>query len=403
MKSVYSVLQINTYIHNMLGQDYLLSGVSVTGEISNIKYHSSGHIYFTLKDESSALSCIIYRSSAPKIKEKLSDGDKIIATGSIGTYIPSGTITFNVTDAKKDGVGNLTLKFEELKKKLFEQGLFDKEFKKPIPKFPSKVGIVTAPTGAAVRDIISVSKRRNPSIELILYPAIVQGSEAASSVAMGIEALEKYGVDVIIVGRGGGSIEDLWAFNEEEVAYAIFQCSTPIISAVGHETDFTIADFVSDLRAPTPSAAAELAVPDVSLFLRDIEKYDKNLDSLMTRKIGFYNDKIIKYNAFLEALSPERSLEKKRLMAESFENRLDASLRRIIKDKTAYYDRLTEMLKGVSPINRLSAGMAYLSDDNGKRLSGVSKLSEGDTVRILMKDGRITACVSSVTLEDYNG
>lgn len=403
MKSVYSVLQINTYIHNMLGQDYLLSGVSVTGEISNLKYHSSGHIYFTLKDESSALSCIIYRSSAPKIKEKLSDGDKIIATGSIGTYIPGGTITFNVIDAKKDGVGNLTLQFEELKKKLSEQGLFDKEFKKPIPKFPRKIGIVTAPTGAAVRDIISVSKRRNPSIELILYPAIVQGGEAASSVAMGIEALEKYGVDVIIVGRGGGSLEDLWAFNEEEVAYAIFQCSTPIISAVGHETDFTIADFVSDLRAPTPSAAAELAVPDVSLFLRDIEKYDKNLDSLMTRKIVFYNDKILKYNTLLDALSPEKSLEKKRLMADSLENRLDSSLRRIIKDKSAYYDRLTERLKGVSPINRLSAGMAYLSDDKGKRLSGVSNLSEGDTVRILMKDGRVTACVSSVTLEDYNG
>lgn len=403
MKSVYSVLQINTYIHNMLGQDYLLSGVSVTGEISNLKYHSSGHIYFTLKDESSALSCIIYRSSAPKIKEKLSDGDKIIATGSIGTYIPGGTITFNVIDAKKDGVGNLTLQFEELKKKLSEQGLFDKEFKKPIPKFPRKIGIVTAPTGAAVRDIISVSKRRNPSIELILYPAIVQGGEAASSVAMGIEALEKYGVDVIIVGRGGGSLEDLWAFNEEEVAYAIFQCSTPIISAVGHETDFTIADFVSDLRAPTPSAAAELAVPDVSLFLRDIEKYDKNLESLMTRKIVFYNDKILKYNTLLDALSPEKSLEKKRLMADSLENRLDSSLRRIIKDKSAYYDRLTERLKGVSPINRLSAGMAYLSDDKGKRLSGVSNLSEGDTVRILMKDGRVTACVSSVTLEDYNG
>lgn len=403
MKSVYSVLQINTYIHNMLGQDYLLSGVSVTGEISNLKYHSSGHIYFILKDESSALSCIIYKSSAPKIREKLSDGDKIIATGSIGTYIPGGTITFNVTDAKKDGVGNLSLRFEELKRKLSEQGLFDKEFKKQIPKFPKKIGIVTAPTGAAVRDIISVSKRRNPSIELILFPAIVQGSEAAASVSSGIEALENYGVDVIIVGRGGGSIEDLWAFNEEEVAYAIFQCSVPIISAVGHETDFTIADFVADMRAPTPSAAAELAVPDVSLFLRDIEKCDKNLDSLMTRKIVFYNDKILKYNTLLDALSPEKSLEKKRLMADSLENRLDSSLRRIIKDKSAYYDRLTERLKGVSPINRLSAGMAYLSDDKGKRLSGVSNLSEGDTVRILMKDGRVTACVSSVTLEDYNG
>lgn len=403
MKSVYSVLQINTYIHNMLGQDYLLSGVSVTGEISNLKYHSSGHIYFTLKDESSALSCIIYKSSAPKIREKLSDGDKIIATGSIGTYIPGGTITFNVTDAKKDGVGNLSLRFEELKRKLSEQGLFDKEFKKQIPKFPKKIGIVTAPTGAAVRDIISVSKRRNPSIELILFPAIVQGIDAAASVSSGIEALENYGVDVIIVGRGGGSIEDLWAFNEEEVAYAIFQCSVPIISAVGHETDFTIADFVADMRAPTPSAAAELAVPDVSLFLRDIEKYDKNLDSLMTRKIVFYNDRILKYNTLLDALSPEKSLEKKRLMADSLENRLDSSLRRIIKDKSAYYDRLTERLKGVSPINRLSAGMAYLSDDKGKRLSGVSNLSEGDTVRILMKDGRVTACVSSVTLEDYNG
>ena len=403
MKSVYSVLQINTYIHNMLGQDYLLSGVSVTGEISNLKYHSSGHIYFTLKDESSALSCIIYKSSAPKIREKLSDGDKIIATGSIGTYIPGGTITFNVTDAKKDGVGNLTLQFEELKKKLSEQGLFDKEFKKQIPKFPKRIGIVTAPTGAAVRDIISVSKRRNPSIELILFPAIVQGIDAAASVSSGIEALENYGVDVIIVGRGGGSIEDLWAFNEEEVAYAIFQCSVPIISAVGHETDFTIADFVADMRAPTPSAAAELAVPDVSLFFKDIEKYDKHLDSLMNRIIFSSKEKLRKYDSLTLALSPEKSLEKKRLIACGYERRIDDRLKNILKEKYAYYDNLSEKLKGVSPIDRLSAGMAYLSDSTGKRLSGVSELLSGDSIRILMRDGRVEAVVSSVILEDYNG
>ncbi|MBO4776275.1 MAG: exodeoxyribonuclease VII large subunit, partial [Lachnospiraceae bacterium] len=283
MKTIYTVFQVNTYIHNMFREDYLLSDVSVTGEISNLKFHSSGHIYFTLKDAQSAISCAIFRSSAQKLNIALKDGDKIVAHGSISNYVPSGSVTFNITSVEYEGVGDLTKRFEELKKKLSEQGLFDKEFKKPIPAFPKTIGIVTAPTGAAIRDIISVSKRRNPYISLVLYPALVQGDGAAATIVNGIEVLEKMGVDVIIVGRGGGSLEDLWAFNEEEVAYAIFQCSVPIISAVGHEIDFTISDFTADYRAATPSAAAEIAVPDIKGVIDDIDALSKNLDKSMSR------------------------------------------------------------------------------------------------------------------------
>lgn len=403
MKSVYSVLQINTYIHNMFGQDYLLSDVSVKGEISNLKYHSSGHIYFTLKDESSSISCIIFKSSAAGMREKLCDGDRIVAKGSIGTYIPGGTITFNVTDIEHDGVGELAVRFEQLKAKLKEQGMFDNEFKKPIPKFPRRIGIVTAPTGAAVRDIISVSRRRNPSIELILYPALVQGSGAAQSITEGIYALEEYGVDLIIAGRGGGSLEDLWAFNEEEVAYAIFQCSVPVISAVGHETDFTIADFVADLRAPTPSAAAELAVPDVSLIIKDLEKTEKNLNHAVFRQIQRNTDRYANLQKVLSAHSPAKSLEKNGIRIDSYDKLLDSEINKILSAKTAYCDRLFERLKGVSPLARLSAGMAYVSDDNGKRLAGVSSLQIGDSIRILMKDGYINAEVKTLNLEEYYG
>ena len=229
MKTIYSVFQVNTYIHNMFREDYLLSDVSVSGEISNLKFHTSGHIYFTLKDDKSAISCAIFRQSAQKLNIALKDGDKIVASGSISNYIPSGGVTFNVTKVEYEGIGDLTKKFEELKKRLSEQGLFDKEFKKPIPKFPKTIGIVTAPTGAAIRDIISVSKRRNPYISLILYPALVQGDGAKESIVKGIETLEKTGVDVIIVGRGGGSLEIFghltkkkWPMRYSSVRYLLY-------------------------------------------------------------------------------------------------------------------------------------------------------------------------------------
>ncbi len=399
MKTIYSVFQVNTYIHNMFREDYLLSDVSVSGEISNLKFHSSGHIYFTLKDDKSAISCAIFRQSAQKLNIALKDGDKIVASGSISNYIPSGGVTFNVTKVEYEGIGDLTKKFEELKKRLSEQGLFDKEFKKPIPKFPKTIGIVTAPTGAAIRDIISVSKRRNPYISLILYPALVQGDGAKESIVKGIETLEKTGVDVIIVGRGGGSLEDLWAFNEEEVAYAIFQCPIPVISAVGHEIDFTISDFTADLRAATPSAAAELAVPDIRQTIEDLEDLKKSLDKGVERVLKNKLHKIAVFEAKLNALSPANKLNKQKLLADSYNGKLDLLIKKIIKEKKAELETLSERLKGVSPLERLKAGMAYVTDASGKRVVGVEGLNENDKIKLTMKDGYAFAYIEKVVKE----
>lgn len=399
MKTIYSVFQVNTYIHNMFHEDYLLSDVSVSGEISNLKFHTSGHIYFTLKDDKSAISCAIFRQSAQKLNIALKDGDKIVASGSISNYVPNGSVTFNVTKVEYEGVGDLTKKFEELKQKLAEQGLFDKEFKKPIPKFPKTIGIVTAPTGAAIRDIISVSKRRNPYISLILFPALVQGEGASESIVKGIETLEKANVDVIIVGRGGGSLEDLWAFNEEEVAYAIFQCSIPVISAVGHEIDFTISDFTADLRAATPSAAAELAVPDIRQTIADIDDLKEALDKGFERVLKNKLHKLAVYEAKLNALSPVNKLNKQKVIADSYNNKLDLLIKKIIKEKKAELETLSERLKGVSPLERLKAGMAYVTDASGKRVVGVEGLSDNDKVKLTMKDGYAFAVIEKVVKE----
>ena len=399
MKTIYSVFQVNTYIHNMFHEDYLLSDVSVSGEISNLKFHTSGHIYFTLKDDKSAISCAIFRQSAQKLNIALKDGDKIVASGSISNYVPNGSVTFNVTKVEYEGIGDLTKKFEELKQRLAEQGLFDKEFKKPIPKFPKTIGIVTAPTGAAIRDIISVSKRRNPYISLILFPALVQGEGASESIVKGIETLEKANVDVIIVGRGGGSLEDLWAFNEEEVAYAIFQCSIPVISAVGHEIDFTISDFTADLRAATPSAAAELAVPDIRQTIADIDDLKKALDKDFERVLKNKLHKLAVYEAKLNALSPVNKLNKQKLIADSYNNKLDLLIKKIIKEKKAELETLSERLKGVSPLERLKAGMAYVTDASGKRVVGVEGLSDNDKVKLTMKDGYAFAIIEKVVKE----
>lgn len=396
MKSIYSVYQINSYIHKMFGEDYLLSDVSVTGEISNLKYHSTGHIYFTLKDDQSAISCAIFRSSADKLKIKLNNGDKIIASGAINNYISGGSITFNVSSVEPAGTGDLKKKYEELKKKLRDQGMFDEEFKLPIPKFPKTIGIVTAPTGAAVRDIISVAKRRNPYISLVLYPAIVQGADAAASIVKGIETLENYGVDLMIVGRGGGSLEDLWAFNEEEVAYAIFQSTTPIISAVGHEIDYTIADYVADLRAATPSAAAEIAVPDMASLVDDIDTYNKRLDLAIKNLINAKKNKIILYDTKINALSPTGIVKKQRLKLDSLNLKTEYAIKNIIYKNRYSLSTYEERLKGLSPLDRLSQGMAYVVSKEGKRISGISDVKADDTIKIILRDGNVEAKVLQI-------
>ena len=270
---IYTVSQVNTYIKNMFVQDYALSRISVKGEVSNCKYHSSGHIYFTLKDGKGTLSAVMFASQRVGLSFRLEEGQQVIVTGSVDVYERDGKYQLYAKEIKREGKGDLFLRFQQLKEELEEMGMFSPEYKQPIPRYAKVIGVVTAPTGAAIRDIMNISARRNPYVQLVLYPALVQGEQAKYSIAEGIRTLDAVGVDVMIVGRGGGSIEDLWAFNEEMVARAIFDCSTPVISAVGHETDVTIADYVADLRAPTPSAAAELAVFDYLQFQREIEGY----------------------------------------------------------------------------------------------------------------------------------
>ena len=266
MKNTYSVGQVNRYIKNMFTQDYLLQKIYVKGEVSNCKYHTSGHIYFSLKDETGTLNCVMFAGHRRGLAFAMKNGDKVIVGGSVDVYERDGRYQMYAKEITLEGAGALYERYLALKQELEDMGMFAQEYKQPIPRFIRRLGVVTAPTGAAVQDIRNISYRRNPYLQIILYPALVQGAGAAESIVKGIQMLDKTDVDVIIVGRGGGSIEDLWAFNEEIVARAIFECSTPIISAVGHETDFTIADFAADLRAPTPSAAAELAVTRTVVF-----------------------------------------------------------------------------------------------------------------------------------------
>ena len=281
MQNIYTVAQVNSYIKNMFSQDYMMQQILVRGEVSNCKYHTSGHIYFTLKDRSGTIACVMFAGNRSGLAFRMEAGQQIVVGGSIEVYERDGKYQLYAKQIFLDGAGDLNAKFERLKRELEERGMFDAVYKQPIPRFAKTVGVVTAQTGAAVRDIIQVAKRRNPYVQIILYPAIVQGDAAAESIVNGIRALEHLGVDVMIVGRGGGSIEDLWAFNEEIVAQAIFDCRIPIISAVGHETDTTIADFVSDLRAPTPSAAAELAVMDVGELLASLQQEKELLTRCM--------------------------------------------------------------------------------------------------------------------------
>ena len=281
MASVYSVSQVTAYIKNMFTQDFALNRISIRGEVSNCKYHTSGHIYFTLKDGGAQIAAVMFAGQRKGLSFTLAEGQQVTATGSVDVYERDGRYQLYVRKIERDGTGDLYARFERLKAELLEMGMFDACYKQPIPRFALRVGVVTASTGAAIRDIMNISARRNPYVQLVLCPAQVQGERAAASIVRGIETLDAMGLDVLIVGRGGGSIEDLWAFNEERVARAIFNCRTPVISAVGHETDVTIADYVADLRAPTPSAAAELAVFDWHQFEEQLASERKRLDRLI--------------------------------------------------------------------------------------------------------------------------
>ncbi len=396
-QNVYTVSQVNSYIKNMFAQDFLMENILVKGEVSNCKYHSSGHIYFTLKDASGVIACVMFASSRTTgLKFRMEEGMQVIAGGSIAVFERDGKYQLYAKKITADGAGDLYLRFEQLKKELEEQGMFDPMYKRPIPKHIKTLGVVTASTGAAVQDIMNITKRRNPYVQIILYPAIVQGEAAADSVVRGIEALEKRGVDVMIVGRGGGSIEDLWAFNEEKVARAVFNCNIPIISAVGHETDTTIIDFVSDLRAPTPSAAAELAVDEISATDAAIEEYRRRLLSAISHRIALERKKTEGYKVKVNALSPQSKIREKRTYLLRLEEDLNNLMRASITNRKHSLNIYIEKMKGLSPLNKMSTGFAYVSDEAGKMVKDVKKVKKGDKLTLRLSNGRISTQVTEV-------
>lgn len=392
-KNVYTVGQVNTYIKNMFAQDFLLHRVCVKGEVSNCKYHTSGHIYFTLKDAAGTISGVMFAGNRRGLAFRMKEGDRVVVTGSIEVYERDGKYQLYAKEITLDGEGDLYLRYEALKHELEEMGMFAQEYKKLIPRYVKRVGIVTAPTGAAIQDIRNIASRRNPYVQLILYPALVQGDGAAESIVNGIHALDLLGVDVMIVGRGGGSIEDLWAFNEEIVARAIFECETPVISAVGHETDTTIADYVADLRAPTPSAAAELAVYDVEQLMQDIASCENRLNRLMKNQAVLTKNRLLSYAARLKVLSPEYQLNSKKQYAAELEDRLGRTMRDVLNQKRHRMELLARNMDGLSPLKKLSQGFSFVSDMEGKNLSGVDQVETGDHIKIQMTNGCLEATV----------
>ena len=399
---VYTVAQVNAYIKNMFAQDYLLGHVFVKGEVSNCKYHNSGHIYFTLKDENAAISCIMFASNRRSLEFRLENGQKVVVSGSVGVYEKGGSYQLYAVRIRRDGLGDLYLKYEALKRELEEMGMFDPAYKKPIPPFVRTLGVVTAPTGAAVRDIIQISKRRNPGIRIILYPAKVQGEGAAESIAAGIYALQERKPDVIIIGRGGGSIEDLWAFNEEIVARAVFACQIPIISAVGHETDTVISDFAADLRAPTPSAAAELAVADVRQMLMRLGQDEERLNILIKRHIESCRKEMKRYELTLKLLGPVNNVKKMKQTLLEKRGLLKRSMERVILMKRSSFELYLERLKGLSPQEKLAAGYAVVikqGEARPERVKSAGQLLAGENIEIWFSDGKAQALVTDVQKE----
>ncbi len=401
MQNVYTVAQVNSYIKNMFTQDFMLQAIRVKGEVSNCKYHPSGHIYFTLKDIKGTIACVMFASSRKGLTFQMAEGQQVVVSGSVDVYERDGKYQLYAREISLDGAGALYERYERLKRELEERGMFAAQYKQQIPRYIRTLGVVTASTGAAVRDIINIATRRNPYVQIILYPAIVQGEAAVPSIINGIRALERQGVDTIIVGRGGGSIEDLWAFNEEAVAQAIFDCCVPVISAVGHETDTTIADFVADLRAPTPSAAAELAVYDIGQMEDKLAEYAYTMQHLCSTVIQRMRRETEQYGVRLKYVSPVNMIRMKRTQALSLEERLQNVMESQLMNRKHRLALYVEQMKGLSPLDKLNQGYSYVADTEGKTLSSVQQAAVGDQITVYVKDGRIRASVTGKETEEY--
>lgn len=402
MRNVYSVKQVNSYVKNMFSQDFMLNHIYVKGEVSNCKYHTSGHIYFSLKDESGTIACVMFASARSGLSFRMQEGQNVIVLGSVSVYERDGKYQLYAKEIILDGAGALYERFEALKKELEEMGMFAAEYKQPIPRYVKSVGIVTAPTGAAVRDIINISKRRNPYVQLILYPALVQGEGAAASIVRGIRMMEQQNVDVIIVGRGGGSMEDLWAFNEEAVARAIFECTIPIISAVGHETDTLISDYVADLRAPTPSAAAELAVYELSSVQIMCEEYKRRMYQQIRQRIDFSRRQTEQMAFRLKVAHPRQKLNEQRQYLADLDSRMRIRMNSALEESRHKLAIYIEKMKGLSPLQKLNQGYAYVTDKSGRTVRSIKDTKQGKVLDVYVTDGRVRTQVMDIYKEEYD-
>lgn len=402
MRNVYSVKQVNSYVKNMFSQDFMLNHIYVKGEVSNCKYHTSGHIYFSLKDESGTIACVMFASARSGLSFRMQEGQNVIVLGSVSVYERDGKYQLYAKEIILDGAGALYERFEALKKELEEMGMFAAEYKQPIPRYVKSVGIVTAPTGAAVRDIINISKRRNPYVQLILYPALVQGEGAAASIVRGIRMMEQQKVDVIIVGRGGGSMEDLWAFNEEAVARAIFECTIPIISAVGHETDTLISDYVADLRASTPSAAAELAVYELSSVQIMCEEYKRRMYQQIGQRIDFSRRQMEQMAFRLKVAHPRQKLNEQRQYLADLDSRMRIRMNSVLEESRHKLAIYIEKMKGLSPLQKLNQGYAYVTDKSGRTVRSIKDTKQGEVLDVYVTDGRVRTQVMDIYKEEYD-
>ncbi len=393
-----SVTQLNNFIKNVVEQIPALERVSVKGEISNCTIHrASGHIYFSLKDEGSIIKAVMFKGYASRLDFKLENGMKVVCHGKINVFVRDGQYSLYVDSVKADGVGSLYEAFEKLKKKLETEGLFDQSHKKRLPKIPLKVGVITSATGAAVRDIINVSGRRFPLAKVFVYPSTVQGPTAAPSMIKAIDYFcNEFPVDVLIIGRGGGSLEELWAFNDEKLARAIYNCRIPIISAVGHETDFTIADFVADLRAPTPSAAAEIAVPDRSDILRMLSNVQKRTRSVLKSKTDSYRRILNSLAGSSQLKNPKNYFDQRRQYLISLEEKIDVSCKRIIDKKRSSLNTLSANAKALNPLGVLKRGYAAVFSEGGKVITSSGNLEKGDRVNLQFSDGTVQTTVDGI-------
>ena len=400
-RNVYTVKQVNSYIKNMFTQDFMLNRIYVKGEVSNCKYHTSGHIYFSLKDESGTIACVMFAGQRGGLSFHMREGQQIIVLGSVNVYERTGSYQLYAQEIRLDGEGTLYEKYQMLKQELEEMGMFAPEYKKAIPRYAKRIGVVTAPTGAAVRDIMNISARRNPYVQLLLYPAQVQGEGAKESIVRGIRMLETKNVDVIIVGRGGGSIEDLWAFNDECVARAIFDCQVPVISAVGHETDVTIADYVADLRAPTPSAAAELAVWDYRQLQGYLDECRLRMNRSMTGTIRINRLRLKELDVRLSYLHPRHKLQDQQQRLIELEEELRTLMRDRVKEARHRLAIQIEKLNGLSPVRKLNQGFAYVEEADGGVVKSIRQVEKGDELTVYVTNGLIRTSVKAVQKKTY--